>query len=80
MNRDTATATDTPKPTDTVPGPTDQPTTAPAVEPQRSLTLRAHVDFSGDGEVAPGDLVTTASIPVPASGDHGPVEVLLEQV
>ncbi len=41
---------------------------APDAGPHQRLELRVHVDVAGGGHVAAGDLLTTQSIAVPASG------------
>jgi putative lipoprotein len=46
-----------------------------APEASRGVAFRVHVDWDGDGKYAPGDLLTTQVIPVPAEGQSGPVEV-----
>ena len=53
---------------------------APAAAEGRSLSLRVHVDLSGDGEVSRGDLITTISYPVPRTGDCGPLELSVQAV
>lgn len=42
---------------------------APDLPASSHLTLRCHIDVSGDGGVTRGDLLTTESIPVAPSGD-----------
>lgn len=41
----------------------------PESEPERSLSLRVHVDITGSGQVLAGDLLTTASQSVASEGD-----------
>jgi hypothetical protein len=43
--------------------------TAPEMPPSSGLSIRCHVDISGDGAVTRGDLLSTESIPVPPIGD-----------
>jgi len=38
------------------------------VDLSRSFGVRAHVDVNGDGKVAPGDLISTQSLPVLTHG------------
>ena len=40
----------------------------PEIENTRSLTLRVHISLSDSDRVRPGDLLTTASYPVPLRG------------
>ena len=40
----------------------------PEVGPGRMLSLRAHASLDGSGRVKSGDLLTTASHPVPSTG------------
>jgi uncharacterized lipoprotein YbaY len=42
---------------------------APNMSPSSALSIRCHVDISGDGAVSKGDLLSTESIPVPPIGD-----------
>jgi hypothetical protein len=42
---------------------------APELPPSSALSIRCHVDISGDGAVTRGDLLSTEAIPVPPSGD-----------
>jgi hypothetical protein len=42
---------------------------APEMPPSSALSIRCHVDISGDGAVTSGDLLSTESIPVPPVGD-----------
>jgi hypothetical protein len=42
---------------------------APEMPPSSALSIRCHVDISGDGAVTRGDLLSTESIPVPPIGD-----------
>lgn len=44
----------------------------------RQCAIRAHVDFSGDGRVSPGDLLTTRHLPVVGTAEE--LEVPVEQV
>ena len=53
---------------------------APEADERASLTLRAHVDVDASEDVTVGDLVTTASIPVPPRGDHGPIVIEVQPV
>ena len=45
-----------------------------------ALDLRAHIDVTGDGVVAAGDLLSTTSNPVSATDDHGPAQVLVQLI
>lgn len=36
-----------------------------SLEPGKTYTVRAHVDWSGDGSIAPGDLITMAQTAFP---------------
>lgn len=36
-----------------------------SLEPGKTYTVRAHVDWSGDGSIAPGDLITKAQTAFP---------------
>jgi putative lipoprotein len=59
-------------------GPSNQmPFSIPAPESnsRQSLSLRAHVNMAGDGVVASGDLITTASHPINSTGDQGQIEL-----
>jgi len=38
------------------------------LDPKRQFAVTAHVDQSGDGALAPGDLITTQRVSVPAEG------------
>jgi hypothetical protein len=42
---------------------------APDTPPSSALSIRCHVDVSGNGAVTRGDLLSTESIPVPPIGD-----------
>ena len=42
---------------------------APAMPPSSALSIRCHVDISGDGAVTKGDLLSTESIPVSSIDD-----------
>ncbi|TWH63207.1 hypothetical protein L612_001000001590 [Rhodococcus rhodochrous J38] len=53
---------------------------APEVPAATALSLRCHVDIVDDGTVAIGDLLSTRSIPVPVTGDAGPLTVPVEVV
>ncbi|PNY80417.1 hypothetical protein [Deinococcus koreensis] len=44
----------------------------------RQCAIRAHVDFSGDGRISPGDLLTTRHVPV--VGTQEELEVPVERV
>ena len=44
----------------------------------RQCAIRAHVDFSGDGRVSSGDLLTTRHVPV--AGTERELEVPVERV
>ena len=41
----------------------------------RMLSVRAHVSLDGSGRTQSGDLLTTASFPVPNAGTPAPLEV-----
>lgn len=45
------------------------------VEPRRSYAVRVHVDTDGDGEVSPGDLLSTRAHPVLTGG--APAEAIV---
>jgi putative lipoprotein len=47
----------------------------PEVEPKRELSFRVHISLDGSGNIAPGDLLTTQIVSVPASGTRAPIEV-----
>jgi uncharacterized lipoprotein YbaY len=47
----------------------------PDVEPNRTLSLRAHVSMDGSGQVKSGDLLTTAHHPVPSTGTPDSLEI-----
>ncbi|SUE13282.1 Uncharacterised protein [Rhodococcus gordoniae] len=53
---------------------------APEVPATTALSLRCHLDIVGDGVVAVGDLLSTRSIPVPVTGDAGPLTVPVDVV
>ncbi len=53
---------------------------APTAAPAQSLDLRAHVDLGGMGRVMPGDYCTTASYPVPQSGDGLAMDLYVRKV
>jgi hypothetical protein len=42
---------------------------APEMPVSSALSMRCHVDISGDGAVTTGDLLSTESVPVPPTGD-----------
>ncbi|MFD4351485.1 hypothetical protein ACFWPX_02945 [Nocardia sp. NPDC058518] len=48
---------------------------APEMPMAASLSLRCHIDLSGDGTVMAGDLLSTQSLPIPTAGDAGPLVV-----
>jgi uncharacterized lipoprotein YbaY len=52
---------------------------APPPDPRASYSVRVHVDLDGDGEIGPGDYVSTAGYPVLTRGhpDEAAVEVRL---
>ncbi|UTT49893.1 MULTISPECIES: hypothetical protein [Rhodococcus] len=52
----------------------------PEVSAATALSLRCHVDLVGEGVVAVGDLLSTRSIPVPVTGDAGPLTVPVDVV
>jgi putative lipoprotein len=52
----------------------------PEVESDRALSLRVHASLAGGERVEPGDLLTTASCPIPTRGTPGPVSVALKAV
>lgn len=45
------------------------------LRPGRQYALYAHLDFSGDGTVASGDLINTTRIPIVADPTHDDVQV-----
>src|SRR5215468_10862767 len=47
----------------------------PEVESNRRLSLRVHVNLDGSGRTNSGDLLTTASHPIPNTGTPAPLEV-----
>jgi hypothetical protein len=49
---------------------------APPADPGASYSVRVHVDLDGDGEVSPGDYVSTTSYPVLTRGH--PAEAVVE--
>lgn len=56
---------------------------APDAAPGRTLNLRVHVSMAGGTAAAgasAGDLLTTESIAVPASGECGPLSVRLTRI
>jgi putative lipoprotein len=52
----------------------------PEVDPRRRLSLRVHVDVDGSGRVSTGDLLTTSSNPVPATGTPEPLNILVSAI
>jgi uncharacterized lipoprotein YbaY len=52
----------------------------PEVAPNRTLSLRVHIDVDGNGSVNSGDLLTTASYPIPPIGTPSPLEVAVSVV
>ncbi|QEH38133.1 hypothetical protein OJF2_67310 [Aquisphaera giovannonii] len=52
----------------------------PDVEPGRSLSLRVHVSCDGSPGVKRGDLLTTASHPIPPRGDRSSLRVPVKVV
>ena len=51
-----------------------------SLAPGRRYTVSAHVDHSGDGSIAPGDLLTTTSVAVPDDGDAAVLDVPLTEI
>lgn len=47
----------------------------PEVAPNRSLALRVHIDIARKGQVSAGDLLTTAHIPIAATGTQATLKV-----
>jgi putative lipoprotein len=47
----------------------------PEVEANRTLTLRVHISLDGSGRMKSGDLLTTATYPIPNTGTPAPLEV-----
>jgi hypothetical protein len=47
----------------------------PERAPGSSLSARAHVSLDGSGVVRRGDLISAAIVPVPATGEVGPIDV-----
>ena len=47
----------------------------PEVASNRSLSVRAHLSIDGSGRAQSGDLLTTASYPVPNAGTPPPLKV-----
>ena len=46
----------------------------------RQYAVSAHVDCSGDGSIAPGDLLTTTRVMVPVDGEAALVDVPLTEI
>ncbi len=46
----------------------------------RQYAVSAHVDCSGDGSIAPGDLLTTTRVTVPVDGEAALVDVPLTEI
>lgn len=53
---------------------------APELDPRSSYALTAHVDLTGSGEVAPGDLITTMHVGVSTHDVDRVVDVPLQQI
>jgi uncharacterized lipoprotein YbaY len=47
----------------------------PEVPVTRTLSIRVHISLDGSGRLKPGDLLTTASYPVPSKGTPKSIEV-----
>jgi hypothetical protein len=47
----------------------------PERAPGSSLSARAHVSLDGSGVVRKGDLISATIVPVPATGETGPIDV-----
>ena len=52
----------------------------PEVASNRTLVIRAHVSLDGSGKVKSGDLLTTASYPVPTTGIPPILEIPIVRV
>src|SRR5919201_1083046 len=51
------------------------------LHPRHRYSVWGHVDHAGDGELRPGDLITTQDVPVGLEDvDAGPVEVPLTRI
>jgi Type III secretion system lipoprotein chaperone (YscW) len=51
------------------------------LDPRHRYSLWAHVDHHGDGEIRPGDLITTQNVPVRREDvDRGRIEVPLTRI
>jgi len=48
--------------------------------PGRHYAVSAHVDCSGDGSIAPGDLLTTTRVAVPVDGGAALLDVPLTKI
>ena len=48
--------------------------------PGRHYAVSAHVDCSGDGSIAPGDLLTTTRVAVPVGDDTALLDVPLTEI
>ena len=53
---------------------------APDMPPSSALSIRCHVDISGNGAVTRGDLLSTESIPVPPIGDVDGLTVMVSVI
>jgi hypothetical protein len=52
----------------------------PEAAPGHTLALRAHASLDGTERVAPGDAISTVSLPLPDTGDVPSIEVPLRTV
>ncbi|HXQ70133.1 MAG TPA: YbaY family lipoprotein [Pyrinomonadaceae bacterium] len=50
------------------------------VDPNRSYSVRAHVDMTGSGKVETGDLITTQSYPVLTQGYGNEANVTVKRI
>jgi hypothetical protein len=52
----------------------------PEDKPGRTFSIRVHISAEGSGQVKPGDLLTTVSIPIPNTKILTPIEVPVVKV
>lgn len=52
----------------------------PDAPPGHTLSLRAHASLDGTERVAPGDAISTVSLPLPPTGDVASIEIPLRFV
>lgn len=51
-----------------------------AVDSRASYAVRVHIDIDGDGQVTPGDFISTQSYPVITFGYPGEISIRVRQV